>query len=374
MTNQQSSIINRKSSIIRVLVVEDSPVARELLVYILGSDPEIQVIGTANDGEEAVEAVMRKKPDVITMDIHMPIMNGLVATRRIMETHPVPIVIVSGSRNVKEVETTFQAMEAGALAVVEKPKGIGHPDYEATAKELIQTVKLMSEVKVVRRWPRYRSDAEAPVFSRPEGADIKRIREEIGIIAIGASTGGPVVIQTILSSLPKDFPVPLLIVQHMTAGFVKGMAAWIGQSSGFPMHVASNGEYILPGHAYIAPDGFHMGIENGNRIALGTDGPESGLRPSVSYLFRSVANVYGRHAVGVLLTGMGKDGAEELKMMKDKGAITIVQDENSSVIFGMPKAAIELDAATYVLSSDRIAAALTSLTNNKMITIQKNRS
>jgi len=188
---------------------------------------------------------------------------------------------------------------------------------------------------------------------------------EIRIIAVGASTGGPLVLQTILSGLPKDFTVPLLIVQHMSAGFVQGMVEWISQSSGFPVHIASAGEYILPGRAYVAPDGFHMGVDS-NRIMLSKDEPEDNLRPSVSYLFRSVANVYGRNAVGILLSGMGKDGAEGLKLMKDKGAVTIVQDENSSVIFGMPKAAIELDAATYVLPSERIAAVLASLTNKKI--------
>lgn len=350
---------------IKVLVVEDSPVVRDFLVYILSSDPEIQVIGTANNGEEAIEFVSHKKPDVITMDINMPKMNGMDATRRIMETNPMPIVIVSGSWNVKEVETTFRAMEAGALAVVQRPRGIGHPDHEATAKELITTVKLMSEVKVVRRWPHYRRDIVAKAAPPPTEVNIQQLTAEIKIVAVGASTGGPVVLQTILSGLPKDFPVPLLIVQHMASGFVKGMVDWIGQSSGFPAHVASEGEYILPGHAYVAPDGAHMGVEAGNRIALSKDNPDDGLRPSVAYLFRSVANVYGRNAVGVLLTGMGKDGAEELKLMKDKGAITIVQDENSSVIFGMPKVAIERDAATYVLPPDRIAAALTSLTNKK---------
>ncbi len=346
---------------IRVLVVEDSPVVQEFLVYILGSDPAIQVIGTANNGEEAIEAVALKMPDVITMDINMPKMNGLEATRRIMETYPTPIVIVSGSVDTKEVETTFSIMEAGALVAVQKPKGIGHPDHEATAKEFIQTVKLMSEVKVVRRWPRYRREAPAV----PAKAVIERIPTEIRIIAIGASTGGPLVLQTILSELPKDLPASLLIVQHMTTGFLQGMVDWIGQTSGVPIHMAVHGMDLLPGHAYIAPDGVHMGVSNGNRIVLSKDEPENGLRPSVSHLFRSVANVYGQNAIGILLTGMGKDGAEELKIMKEKGAVTIAQDRESSVIYGMPKVAKELDAATYVLSSDKIASALISLINKR---------
>ena len=345
---------------IRVLVVEDSPVVQEFLVYILDSDPQIQVVGTANNGEEALEAVKRKKPDVITMDINMPKMNGFEATRRIMETHPTPIVIVSGSWDTKEVATTFRAMEAGALAILQRPMGIGHPDYKATAKELIQTVKLMSEVKVVRRWPRRQREAVVSPVPPPAESKPKRIKAKIKIVAIGASTGGPVVLQAILSGLPEDFPVPVLIVQHIAVGFIQGFVEWLGQKSNLPIHVATHGEYILPGHIYVAPDGFHMQAKIGGQITLSKNKPENGLRPSVSSLFRSVAKVYGQNAVGVLLTGMGKDGAEELKCLKEKGAITIAQDKESSVVHGMPGQAIKLDAATYVLSPERIAEMLTN--------------
>lgn len=348
---------------IRVLVVEDSPVVREFLIHILSSDPEIQVIGTASDGEEAIEAVKHKKPDVITMDINMPKMNGLDATRRIMETHPTPIVIVSGIWDNREVETTFRAMEAGALAGVQRPMGIGHPDHEVTARELVQTVKLMSEVKVVRRWVRPQRPESATAAPPSKEVEIKRIPSEIRIVAIGASTGGPIVLQTILSGLPKDFPVPLLIVQHIAHGFTRGLVEWLAQSTVFPVHIAVDGEYLLPGHAYVAPGGFQMKVEFGNRIALSKDEPEGGLRPSVSYLFRSVAKVFGQNAVGVLLTGMGKDGAEELKLMREKGAVTIAQDKGSSVIYGMPGEAIRLDAATYVLSPDKIATVLSGMIN-----------
>ena len=343
---------------IKVLIVEDSPVVREFLSYVLSADPDIEVIGTADNGEEALEAVKRKRPNVVTMDIHMPKLNGFVATRRIMETYPTPIVIVSGSTTAQEIATTFRALEAGALAIVPRPKGIGHPEHQATAKELIQTVKLMSEVKVVRRWPRPKT--ESAIRSVPR-VEIHRASAEVKIVAMGASTGGPIVLQTILSELDKDFAVPILIVQHMTSGFTEGFAEWLSQSSGLPAHVAADGEDALPGHVYIAQDGFQMGVKAGGRIALSKDEPENGLRPSVSYLFRSVANAYGRQGVGVLLTGMGKDGAEELKLMKDSGAVTIVQDEKSSVVAGMPGEAIKLGAESYVLSPDRIAGALKNL-------------
>ncbi len=343
---------------IRVLVVEDSPVVRELLVYILGRDPAIQVSGTAADGEEAIEAVTRAKPDVITMDIYMPRMDGLDATRKIMETVPTPIVIVSGSFNRKEVAATFRALEAGALAIVEKPSSIDLPDGEAAANKLVQTVKLMAEVKVVRRWPRKEAVLATPALP---AAARKPLAAEIKMVAIGASTGGPLVLQTILRGLPKNFPIPIAIVQHIASGFTEGFIDWLGQSSGFPAQVAAHGGQLLAGHAYVAPDGFHMKVEAGNRVALSRDGPENGHRPSVSCLFRSVATVFGSGAIGVLLSGMGKDGAKELLLMKEKGAMTIAQDRESAVVPGMPGEAIDLGAATYVLTPDKIVETLGDL-------------
>lgn len=342
---------------IKVLVVEDSPVVREFLVHILASDPEIEVVGTAKDGEEALEAVERSRPHVVTMDVHMPKLDGLEATRRIMETHPTPIVIVSGSSNPKEVATTFRAVEAGALALIARPAGVGHPDHDASARELVQTVKLMSEVKVVRRWPRARRDA-APSAGPPRLAPAPA---KVKVVAIGASTGGPPVLQTVLGALPKDFPVPVLIVQHMAAGFVQGFVEWLAQASRLPVHLATQGETLLPGHIYVAPDNSQMKVAPGGRIVLDKDEPENGMRPSVSCLFRSVAEVYGGEAVAGLLTGMGRDGAEELKLLKEKGAVTFVQDQDSSVVYGMPGEAARLDAAIYTFAPERIAPALARL-------------
>jgi two-component system chemotaxis response regulator CheB len=350
--------------LIKVLVVEDSPVVRDILVYILSSDPDIQVVGSAHNGEEAIEAAKRFRPDVITMDIHMPKMNGLEATRRIMEAEPIPIVIVSGSVDPHENTVTFRAMEAGALAVLRRPAGIGHPDHEAAARELVQTVKLMSEVKVVRRWSKNWREPVLPLVAQALVNKPQIASKKIRVIALGASTGGPPVLQTILAMLPRDFPLPVLIVQHMASGFIDSFAEWLAQSSGLPVHVATHGELMLPG-VYIAPDECQMKVAHGGKIVLTNDAPENGLRPSVSYLFRSLAEVFGGDTVAGLLTGMGRDGAEELLLLKKKGAVTFAQDKDSSVVYGMPGEAIKLDAATFILAPDKIAAVLTSLANSK---------
>ncbi len=342
---------------VKVLVVEDSPSVREFLVHVLGSDPSIRVVGAASSGEEALDAVKRLRPDVITMDIHMPGINGLEATRRIMENDPTPIVIVSGSTNTREVTTTFDAMDAGALAVLPRPAGLGDRDHQAGARELVRTVKAMAEVKVVRRWPRVQ---RAPAAARPSG-----VRAKVRVVAIGASTGGPPALHTILSALPADFPVPILVVQHMAPGFVRGFAEWLAQSCSLAVQLAAHGETPLPRSVYIAPDGQQMGVDRGGRIVLSAGQPENGLCPSVSHLFRSVAQAYGGDAVAGLLSGMGRDGADELRLLKEMDAATFVQDKASSVVHGMPGEAIRLDATMYVLPPEKIAAVLINLVNGR---------
>ncbi|HEY4744337.1 MAG TPA: chemotaxis-specific protein-glutamate methyltransferase CheB [Desulfuromonadaceae bacterium] len=354
MTTSGSTTMKHET--IRVLIVDDSPTVRLMLEQIFRSDPAFTVAGVASDGLEAISAVDRLAPDVITMDMFMPAMDGLEATRRIMERRPTPIVMVSGNLDPEEVISSFRAMEAGALVAVPKPRGMGHPEHDADAALLIQRVKLMAEVRVVRRWPARPAGGVAPLPLPPAVGPRPEVPR---IVAIGASTGGPVAINTILSALPADFPAPVLIVQHMAQGFIHGFAEWLGLSSRLPVHVGGEGERPLPGHVYIAPEGCHMLVEGGI-LSFSRSAPENGQVPSVSALFRSVAQAFGSGAIGILLTGMGNDGARELRLIRESGGVTIAQDEASSVVFGMPGEAMRFAAATCVLSPDRIAGYLTS--------------
>jgi two-component system, chemotaxis family, protein-glutamate methylesterase/glutaminase len=359
--------------VIRVLVAEDSPVVREYLVYLLGQDPSLAVVGTAGDGVETVREAERLKPDVILMDVHMPRMNGLEATRVIMGRIPTPIVMVSASLGRDEVALTFESLRAGALTLVAKPTGLGHPDQEATSRQLVDTVRLMAEVPVVRRWQRdgsQRSEVrgqglgvggpeDLPIPHPP--SLIPRIDRKICLVAIGGSTGGPQALGEILRAIPGDYKAPVLIVQHIAPGFVAGLAVWLGQQARLKVKLAEPGEIARPGTAYVAPDGTQMGIARGGQIRLSSGSAGSDFCPSASHLFESVAVSYGRSAVGILLSGMGRDGAAGLRRLRDVGGLTIAQDEGSSVIFGMPREAIRLGAAEHVLSPEQIGTLLRTM-------------
>lgn len=335
---------------VRVYLVEDSPVAQQLLTGILSTDPGIEVIGIAANGQEALEFLRKQRPDVILMDLHLPGIEGLELTRHIMETHPLPIVVCSSAVDPTDAAAAFRALEAGAVGVVAKPAGPLSKNFSSEAAKLVETVKLMSEVKVIRRWPK--RNIHVPLSSGITALTPARLRR---VIAIGASTGGPPVLHTILSQLPKELAIPIVIVQHISNGFLEGMAEWLTTSTGYPVQVASHQEHLRNGRAYLAPDGYHIGLTSPGEIALSKQPPEHGMRPSVSYLFRSVRNVYGKDAIAVLLSGMGKDGAAELRSLKDAGAMTIAQDEESSIIHGMPGEAIRLGGAVHILNPEKIA-------------------
>lgn len=347
---------------IRVLVVEDSIVTRQLLLHILNCDPSLEVIGVATDGEEAIAIAQQQRPDIITMDVNMPRLNGLDATRAIMESVPTPIIVVSNSIVASEVSSSFEALSAGALMALPKPTGIDHPDHEATARGLVQTIKLMSEVKVVRRLTKCRLAQTAPTIV--EAAQISKNR--MRCVVIGASTGGPVVLQKILSALPADFPAPVLVVQHMAPGFIEGMAQWLNQSCPLPVCVAANSETARVGHVYLAADGLQLRIDRNGCLSLTDEDKWGSYRPSITCLFSSAGEVYGRNVVGILLTGMGDDGAAGLRELKDRGALTIAQDEASSVVFGMPREAIKLGGAQQVLPPEKIASLLQEMASQRV--------
>lgn len=337
---------------ISVLIVDDSLVVRTHLAHILGSDPEIQVIGCVASGQEALDFIKCRKPDVITMDIHMPDMDGYEATRRVMESIPVPIVVISATCDPAEQASTFKALEAGALVCLPKPPAPGHPGYREAVAEILMSVKQMAGLIVVRRWPKRRL---APGVADPI---IPPTRRPIQIIAIGASTGGPAAIHQLLAALPADLPVPILIVQHIARGFSRGFADWLSGVSPLPVNLATNQEPLSKGRIYVAPDDLQMGVTAGGRILLSNAPPEYFLRPSASFLLRTVAEIYGQTAIGILLSGMGKDGAIELKQIRDAGGITFAQDKESSVVHGMPGEAIRLEAAAHILPPASIAATL----------------
>jgi two-component system chemotaxis response regulator CheB len=333
---------------IRVLIAEDSAVAREYLAHLLGADPELEVVGSAPDGGRAVELAERLRPDVIVMDVHMPVLDGFDATRQIMERAPAPIVMATASGSRFETRSAFQALEAGALVLLEKPLGPFDPDAVAAAAEFVRTVKLMAEVKVVRRWPARARNGHAAAPPR----------RAAGAVAIGASTGGPQVLAGILA---EPLPVPVLLVQHIAEGFIEGFGEWLAAHTPMPVALAQSGAPLEAGIVYLARGGGHLGVTPEGRVAVSHEGPVDGFRPSITRLFESVADVYGPTAVGVLLTGMGRDGARGLRRLRDAGGLTIAQDEASSVVYGMPAEAVRLGAADSVLAPGAIAGVLSRL-------------
>lgn len=336
---------------IQVLVLGTEPASRELQA-VLAAEPRIQAMASVHDRQQALERLEHSRPHVLLMDGDLPGEAEFETVREVMERHPLPVVVCGA---VHDADAALRALQAGAIAWIERPLPDA-PAEQAKAARLVETVRLMSEVKVVRR---HRKAKPAP--GQP-AADLQaQPRGTVQVVGIGASTGGPAVLQTLLSGLPRDFGVPLLVVQHIAPGFLKGMCAWLAHTTGLPVHIAEHGMLPQPGHVYLAPDDAHMGVCRSGHIVLSEDAPENHVRPSVAFLFRSLAEHFGPAAVGVLLTGMGRDGAEQLKAMRDAGAVTIAQDRHTAAVHGMPGAAIALGGASQVLPAEGIAAVLAAL-------------
>ncbi len=339
---------------IRVLIADDSLVAREMLAQILLTDPEIEVIGQAKDGAEAVEMVEKLRPDLVTMDIHMPRLDGLKATERIMAFTPTPILVVSSSVHGEGMGRAFDALELGALEVIKKPEPRDWAELDRIGREVIRKVKILANVRVITHI-RGRHRRPGEVVPLPGAGPAAR-----SIIAIGASTGGPSALLSVLGRFPVDLPVPVVVAQHIADGFVPGLVSWLDSGCKISIVEAAEGQRIEPGRVYFAPTGSNMVVER-EHLRFLQPGTGQLYIPSADTLFDSVARGHGRRAVGVILTGMGADGAEGLKLMRNAGAATIAQDEASCTVFGMPKAAIEIGAAEKIVALNDMAEAIESL-------------
>lgn len=338
----------------KVLIVDDSATDAELLKFILSHSEDLKVIGHARNGEEAVVLAEKLHPDVITMDVMMPGIDGFQTTREIMEKTPTPIVIITSSINSKELNVTFNALDAGALMAIGKPPGPANSDFPAISRQIISTVKNMASLKVFRRWPKKKDTIEKK--------EIVQLKTKIKIIGIASSTGGPQALHYIFQNLPESFSCPVLIVQHIASGFHEGFTHWLNSVANHRnFKVAVNGEQIKKGNIYLAPENYHLGVI-GNKIELSGAEPVNGFRPSANYLFLSLANYYGSLASGVILTGMGRDGVDGIKALTETGGFTIAQDRESSVVFGMPGEAIREKAVKHVLSLKEITKFLADIT------------
>ena len=344
---------------LRILIVEDSSVVAMLLKAIFQREPDFEVVGHAKNGLEGVKMALELKPDVITMDIRMPAMDGFEATRRILADNPVPIIVISASVDNEELRITFRAIEEGALAIVEKPRGFTHPDFELIRRDMVDTVRAMAEVKLFRRKKFESTRAiENPVMELPQTGN------NYELLAIGCSTGGPHVLLQILSRLPNNFPIPIVITQHISKGFVGGLVAWLQGNTLLKVKLAEHGETLLAGTIYFAPDDQHLLVTrslSGLALSLNKEALENSFRPSADTMFRSIARNCGHQAIGLLLSGMGEDGARGMLALRNAGGHTVVQDEASAVVYGMPGAAIALGAIDRVVELEKLPAYLASL-------------
>jgi len=355
-----------------VLVVEDSLTIRKYLVEALRADPQIEVVGEADDGQKAIELCEKLRPDVISLDMMLPVLNGLAATEHIMAYFPTPILVVSASTNRGELFKTYEALAAGAVDVLEKPTGDSFGDeWESKYR---RTIKMVSRIRVITH-PRARlADFQAarvglaqrgPV-NQPSVSGLTGLSDDAGsfrCVAIGASTGGPGAVAHVLRSLPPQFPLPVLVVIHIASPFAVALTEWFGTVASIPVRDCVDGQLMpqvgQPG-VIMAPPDRHLVLKSG-RLWTTRDAERHFCRPSVDVLFESLAREMGHSVVACLLTGMGRDGATGLLAIKKAGGMTIAQDEASSVVYGMPRAAIELDAARRVLALDEIGPALLHL-------------
>jgi two-component system chemotaxis response regulator CheB len=347
---------------VRVLIVDDSALMRRVIWGLLEEDPEIEVVGSAVDGLDAIEKIPALKPDVLTLDVEMPRLDGLQTLGYLMSENPVPCVMLS-AYTPRGAETTLKALDFGATDFVQKPSGAISLNLERVREELLGKIKVAKSIDLKRLpfkgAPSAAAAARSTVPSKPASAV-----DRGSVVAIGTSTGGPRALHTVIPALPKGLPAPVLVVQHMSAGFTKSLAERLDRESNLRVKEAVADEKLEAGVVYLAPGDFHMQVQrkaDGVYVTLDQRPPVLGVRPCVDNLFLSVAEAYGPKALGVVLTGMGRDGAKGLKAMKGRQAVTLAQDEASSVVYGMPRAAFAAGCVDKVLTLDGIAPAIVEL-------------
>ncbi|RJQ61359.1 MAG: chemotaxis-specific protein-glutamate methyltransferase CheB [Desulfobacteraceae bacterium] len=334
---------------IRVLVADDSALARELIIAILSTDNEINVIGQAKNGREAVEMVKELRPDILTLDIEMPLMNGLDAIELIMGNHPLPILVVT-TRG--DAHTAYSAISKGALDLVVKP------DINLEeAREFIQKIKLLSKIKVITHITGKRTLMERT----PEKPAAFTGTTSDGVVAIATSTGGPEALSVILSSLPEAIPCPIVVAQHNSDGFIPGLVEWLDRLTKLRVKVAEQGEVIQPGTVYVSPSEIHTEISPTRRVSFIERHPADIYRPSCDRLLSSVAIAFKEKSIGIILTGMGSDGVRGMMRIKEAGGTTIAQDEKTCIVYGMPKVAIDSGCIDQVLPLEKIGGRVVSL-------------
>lgn len=346
---------------VSVLVVDDSHICRQLICEALGRDPDLEVVGTCANGKEALEAARELRPHVITMDVEMPVMDGLTAVEHIMAEVPTPILMLTADPRQQAPELTCRALELGALALQIKPA----IDAGMEAWNLSREVKLLSSVRVIRH---IHGKRRPPLPGTGGGAvPTPVVGMPYGVLAVASSTGGPQVLFRILSELPADFPTPIVIVQHINAAFSESLAGWLANSSKLKVRLAQDGEQLLPGNVLIAPPGLHMSLPFRGRVALRPGVERDGHMPSGTVLLESAAKTYGRRALGLILTGMGEDGADGMLAIKQAGGLTLAQNEESCVVFGMPGASVARKAVDHLVHGDDIAGALVRLARGESL-------
>jgi two-component system, chemotaxis family, protein-glutamate methylesterase/glutaminase len=351
---------------IKVLVVEDSSLARKVITDILSSDPDIEVVGTANNGMTAIYKNDLLDPDVITMDIEMPVMDGLEALRQIIEKKPKPVLMLSVLTR-HGTEETFKALEYGAVDFIPKPASNLPITLKEVAELLIEKVKLVSTIKVKAPEKKVEHEARKTEGKHVIDAEVINVSGKLSskkIIGFGTSTGGPSALSTIFKCFPEKFPLPVLVVQHMPEGFTKSFSERLNGQSGLTVKEAEEGDVILPGYGYIAPGHSHIIVDekNGEKIIRLHKGEKiSGHMPSIDVLFESIADHYGKESVCIIMTGMGQDGARGILKVKEKGGYTLAQDEETSVVYGMNRVAVQMGAIDKIVPLNDIPKSIANI-------------